>query len=165
MVTINGVDIEKTKETIERLKVDPSLADRQPVIKAKWEGSGSLTTIKLDEKTAKIGGADNLNAMQTLLASLAACDIDLIATHAALEGIKIDELSIEATGHFNSRAYYGVEDAPGPGYDDIEYKVHIKAPGISSNQIKYLEKVCGRSSPVGDSLAKAIPLKLSIKSN
>jgi uncharacterized OsmC-like protein len=163
MATINGVDVEKTKETIDRLRNDPSLADRQPVINAKWEGSGSLTTIKLDDKTLQIGG-DNLNAMQTLLASLAACDIDLIATHAALEGIKIDELSIEATGHFNSRAYYGVEGAPGPGYQDIEYAVSINAPGITPDQIKYLEKVCEKSSPVGDSLSKSIPLKLNIKS-
>ena len=91
--------------------------------------------------------------------------LDLIAMNAALIGLPIDELSIEVSGHFNTQAYYGVENVPGPGYDRIAYTVHLKAPKATPEQIKYLKDRCERSSPVGDSLGKSIPLTLEIKSD
>ena len=164
MAVINGVDINKIKQIQDQVKKDPAAADREPKIEARWLG-GSATRIEFGDVVSKVGGDGNLNAMQTLLASLAACDIDLIAMNAALIGLPIDELSIEVSGHFNTRSYYGVEDAPGPGYDRIAYTVHLKAPKATPEQIKYLKERCERSSPVGDSLSKSIPLKLQIKSD
>jgi uncharacterized OsmC-like protein len=162
MAVINGVDVDKMKQTKEDIIKDSSLADRQPTVTAKWQG-GSLATIVAGDMTAQIGGDSNPTAMQMLLASLAACEVDLLAAHAALARIKLDDLSVEATGHFNRSAYYGIVDAPGSGYDRIDYVVHIKAPGITEHQIKQLKEVCERFSPVGDSLSKAIPLTLKIK--
>ena len=162
MANINGVDVEKIRSNAQEYQKDPALAERNPSILAEWQG-GSLTSVKLGDVVTQIGGDSNLNAMQTLLASLAACDIDLIATHASLIGLVIEKLSIEVTGHFNSRAYYGVENAPGPGYDRISYVVHLKAPGATPEQIKLLKEKCERASPVGDSLTKAIPLTIDIK--
>lgn len=159
---INGVDVDKMKQTRELVKNDPSAADRQPKIIAHWLG-GSTAKIEFGDVTSQIGGDGKLNAMQTLLASLAACDIDLVATHAALIGLSIEDLWIEVTGHFNSRAYYGIEGASGPGYNSIAYTIHLKAPGATPKQIKYLEERCEHSSPVGDSLSKSIPLTLAIK--
>lgn len=164
MAVINGVDVDKMKQTKDSIIKDSSLAIRQPSVTAQWQG-GSLAKVAAGDMTAQIGGDSNPSAMQMLLASLAACEVDLIAAHAALAGIKLDDLSVEATGHFNRSAYYGIEDAPGSGYDRIDYVVHIKAPGITKQQINQLKKVCKRFSPVGDSLSKSIPLTLEIKSN
>lgn len=163
MAVINGVDVDKMKQTKDSIIKDASLAQRQPSVKAQWKG-GSLTTVTAGEMTTDIGGDDNMTAMQMLLASLAACEVDLISAHAALAGIKLDDLSVEATGHFNRSAYYGIDDAPGAGYDRIDYTVQIKSPGITEQQIKQLEDVCKRFSPVGDSLNKSIPLTLKVKS-
>ena len=159
---INGVDVAKIKQTQEQAQKDPSSTEREPKIVARWLG-GSKARIEFGNVSSEIGGDGNLNAMQTLLASLAACDIDLVATHAALIGVTVEELWIETTGHFNSRAYYGIEGASGPGYNDIAYTIHLKAPKATSKQIKYLKERCERSSPVGDSLSKSIPLTLEVK--
>ena len=105
---INGVDVAKIKQTQEQAQKDPSSTEREPKIVARWLG-GSKARIEFGNVSSEIGGDGNLNAMQTLLASLAACDIDLVATHAALIGVTVEELWIEAAGHFNSRAYYGIE--------------------------------------------------------
>src|SRR3989338_6387033 len=164
MAVINGVDVNKTKQTQEQLKKDPSVGERNPKMKAHWLG-GSASRIEFGDVSSYIGGNGNLNAMQTLLASLAACDIDLVAMHAALIGLPIDKLSIEIRGHFNTRSYFGVANAPGSGYDRIAYTVHLKAPKATPEQIKYLKERCERSSTVGDSLSKSIPLTLKIKSN
>ena len=164
MAIINGVDIDKIKQTQDQVKKDPVAADREPKVVARWLG-GSASRIELGDVISEIGGEGNLNAMQTLLASLAACDIDLVAMNAALIGLPIDELWVEVSGHFNTQAYYGVENAPGPGYDRIAYTVHLKAPKATPEQIKYLKDRCERSSPIGDSLGKSIPLTLEIKSD
>ncbi|OGL24469.1 hypothetical protein A3A68_00250 [Candidatus Saccharibacteria bacterium RIFCSPLOWO2_01_FULL_48_13] len=163
MAVINGVDVDRMKQMQGQMKKEPSVAERNPKMVAHWLG-GSASRIEFGDVVSKIGGDGNLNAMQTLLASMAACDIDLVAMHAALIGLKIDELSIEISGHFNVQAYFGIEDAPGPGYDSVAYTVHLKAPKATPKQIKYLKEQCERSSPVGDSLSKSIPLTLKIKS-
>src|SRR3989344_3564945 len=164
MAVINGVDVDKIKQLQDQVKKDPAAADREPKMEAHWLG-GSATRIEFGDVSFYIGGDGNLNAMQTLLASLAACDIDLVAMNAALISLPIDELWMEVSGHFNTQAYYGVENAPGPGYDRIAYTVHLKAPKATPEQIKYLKERCERSSPIGDSLSKSIPLKLQIKSD
>ncbi|HSX18149.1 MAG TPA: OsmC family protein [Candidatus Saccharimonadales bacterium] len=159
---INGVDVAKIKQTKEQAQKDPSVTEREPKIVARWLG-GSKARIELGDVASEIGGDGNLNAMQTLLASLAACDIDLVATHAALIDLTIEELWIEASGRFNSQAYYGIEGASGAGYNSIAYTIHLKAPKATPEQIKYLKERCERSSPVGDSLSKSIPLTLEVK--
>lgn len=159
---INGIDVDKLKQAQDQAAKDVSAFEREPKIVARWL-NGSTAKIEFGDISSEIGGDGNLNAMQTLLASLAACDIDLVATHAALIGVTVEKLWIETVGHFNSRAYYGVEGAQGPGYNDIAYTVHLKAPGATPDQIKYLKERCVRSSPVGDSLSKAIPLSLEIR--
>lgn len=162
MAVINGVNVDKIKQLQDQAKKDPAAADREPKLEARWLG-GSATHIEFGDVVSKIGGDGNLNAMQTLLAALAACDIDLVAMHAALIGLPIDELSIEVSGHFNTQAYFGVENAPGPGYDRIAYTVHLKALQATPEQIKHLRGRCERSSPVGDSLSKSIPLTLKVE--
>lgn len=104
-----------------------------------------------------------MNPMQMLLASFAACDVDLIAMHAAFIGLKIESLSIEAAGHFNVASYLGLKDGPAPGYDSISYVVRLRAPGATPEQMEYLREKCEQASPVGDSLTRPIPLKLSLE--
>jgi uncharacterized OsmC-like protein len=101
--------------------------------------------------------------MQTLLASLAACDVDVVALHAALIGLRVEELSVEATGHFDVRAYLALDEAQGSGYDGISYRVRLRAPGATPEQIADLRERCERSSPVGDSLHRQIPLRLEVE--
>ncbi len=161
---INGVDVDRIQYLKEQAQKDPSATEREPKIIARWQG-GSKTRIEFGDLSSEIGSDGNLNAMQTLLASLAACDIDLVATHAALIGVTIEELWIETSGRFNSRAYYGIEDPSGAGYKSIAYIIHLKAPKATAKQIEYLKERCERSSPVGDSLSKPIPLSLEIKTD
>ena len=83
--------------------------------------------------------------------------------HASFLGIPIESLSAEATRHFNVRSHRGLAGAPGSGYDRVSYTVRIVAPGATPEQIAYLRERCERSSPVGDSLARAIPLTLAFE--
>ena len=115
--------------------------------------------------TVHLGADDEFNSMQMFLATLAACDVDLIAMHASFLVLKIESLSVEATGHFNVRSYLGLDGAPGSDYDSISYTVRISVPDATPDQIAYLRERCERSSPVGDSMSHAIPLKLEFTVN
>jgi len=159
---INGVNVTGLLEFRGMVMQDSTKADRNPILIAHWVG-GSRSRVEFKDKVVHIGGDDELNPMQMFLASLAACDVDLVAMHASFLGLKIESLSVEATGHFNVQSYLGLDNAAGSGYDAIAYTVRLSAPGVTPEQIALLLERCERSSPVGDSLARAIPLKLKFE--
>lgn len=161
---INGVEVGELLEFKNICAQQPEKADRNPALVAHWEG-GSRSRVEFKGMTLHLGGDDEFNPMQVFLASLAACDVDLIAMHASFLGLKIESLSVEATGHFNVCSYLGLDGAPGSGYDGISYTVRISVPGATSEQIAYLRERCERSSPVGDSMSRAIPLKMEFAAN
>ena len=161
---INGVNVAKMLEFKGHVMKDSAKGDHNPSLVAHWVG-GTRSRIELKDKVAHIGGHGEFNSMQMLLATLAACDVDLIAIHASFLGLRIESLSVEATGHFNLQSYLGLEDAPASAYDAISYVVNLSVPSATLEQIAYLRKRCERSSPVRDSLARTIPLKLEFKAN
>jgi uncharacterized OsmC-like protein len=161
---INGVDVRRMLEFRDSLAQDPTKAERNPVLVAHW-ARGSRSRVECKDKVVHIGGDAELNPMQMLLAALAACDVDTVAMHASLLGLNIESLSVEATGRFDVQAYLGLPGAPGSGYDAIAYTVRLSVPGATAEQIAHLRERCERSSPVGDSLTRAIALKLEFAAN
>jgi uncharacterized OsmC-like protein len=149
-------------EYIAAVKADPSVAERNPSIVAQWDG-GSRARLRYEDQTLQIGGEGEPSAMVLLLGSLAACDVEVVATTATLLGLELDHLEVEATGHFNVQRLLGLEEGPDPGYDRIGYTIRVRAPGATEEQIDALKTMCERSSPVGDSLTRRIPLTLEIE--
>lgn len=159
---INAIDVEELKQMQERLKGDRSIGNKQPKVVAKWVKGGGSTEIAMGDRTMVIGGPGNLNAVGALLGSLGACDIDVILMQAALQGLVIEDVRIEISGNFNTAGFYGATDE-GSGYEQIESNIFIKAPGATQEQIDLLKEQCELHSPVGDSLSRAVPLKMSMQ--
>jgi uncharacterized OsmC-like protein len=159
-----GIDVESLLAFKDMVREDPTHADRNPTVVAEWTG-GDQSRIKMDDIETYLGGEEYLNPMKMLLACLAACDVDLIAMHASFLGLKIENLSVEASGQFNVQSYLGFENAPGSGYDRIAYTIRINAPNATQEQIDYLIERCERSSPVSDSLSRTIPLHMKFVAN
>jgi len=162
-LSINGVDVDEIMEFQDTVRQDPSRADRDPVVVARWLG-GSQSEVRCGDVVTTIGGDDELNPMRMTLASLAACDVDLVAMHAAILGIEIEELSVEAQGFFNVQRYLGLDAPHGPGYQRVRYVVRLKAPSATEEQVARLREVCERGSPVGDTFERAVPLTLKFES-
>lgn len=159
---LNGVDVEATREFVEAVGGDPVRADRSPTVVARWLG-GSRSEVRCGDDVATIGGDGELNPMRMTLASLAACDIDLVAMHAALLGIEIEDLQVEATGFFHVRRYLGLEAPTGAGYQHVRYIVRIKAPAATEDQLVRLRELCETGSPVGDTFERVVPLTLEFE--
>ena len=94
---INGVNLTELLEFKDRVAQDSTKADRNPMLIAHWVG-GSRSRVEFKDKVVHIGGDDELNPMQMFLATLAACDVDLVAMHASFLGLKLESLTVEATG-------------------------------------------------------------------
>lgn len=159
-----GIDVEPLLAFKEKVVADAANADRSPTVLAEWVG-GDQSKITMDGIEIFIGGEGYLNPMRMLLACFAACDVDLVAMHASFLGLKIESLSIEASGHFNVQSYLGLDDTPGSGYDEIAYTIRIDAPDITQEQIEYLMGRCELSSPVGDTLGRVVPMNLEFVAN
>lgn len=163
MTSVNGIDVEGLESYIEAIGEDRSKGDRDPVVVAHWEGKGRARVESDGCKGFYLGGDDDFSAMQAVVGCLAACDVEVVATHAALLGLEINELRTEASGHFNIASLLGIESPTDAAYESISYKVVIDAPDATAEQIAHLKKACELSSPVGDSLRKAIPLTLEFE--
>src|SRR3970040_1707145 len=95
---INGVNVTKMLEFKGHVMKDSAKGDHNPSLVAHWVG-GTRSRIELKNKVAHIGGHGEFNSMQMLLATLAACDVDLIAIHASFLGLRIESLSVGANAH------------------------------------------------------------------
>jgi len=138
---------------------DPGLAGQSPRAVARWVGRDA-SRVECGGAELALGGEGNPTPMDAVLAALAACEVDVVATHAALLGLNVERLTVETSGGFDIRAYLGCDDAPSPGFDAISTVVHVTIPDATPEQLRRLRAGCERSSPVGDSLARAIPLEL-----
>lgn len=159
---VNGIDVGRLTEFIDAVAEDSTKADRNPVVVARWVGgTRAEVTSALGDAPVYMGGDDDLSAMGMLLRTLAACDVEVIANRAALLGVQIEDLSVEARGYFNIKRYLGLEAGHGPGYQDVSYTIRLRTKGASPEQLEVLRRACVEGSPVGDTLER--PVAVSMK--
>lgn len=159
MAALNGIDTDRLRDYVTRATADPSVADRDPVVIARWMGANEAEVRFPTEHPIVVGG-DHPSAMRLVLAALAACDIEVVATHATLLGVEIDSLTIEASGHFNVSRLVGIDADEAPGYQRIGYTVRLKTRGATPEQLAALERACEHASPLGDTMQRSVPLTL-----
>lgn len=160
MSTLNGMDPAEIAAMIAEARADPARAERHPHLVAEWTG-GDRSRVLISDKTLEVSGHGQLDPMQLVLAAIASCEIDTIATQATLMGVAIEALEVHVDAHFDVRTYLGL-DGPQPGYDRLVLDVRLRAPAITPEQVRRLEDAIARLSPVRASLAHAIPVEAHI---
>lgn len=156
---VNGYDLAELRGYIESIRRDPSVADRDPVVRATWLGGSRARVEDGSGLLFHVGGDGEPSAMRALLGTLAACDVEVVSTHAALLGVKLEGLEVEARTHFNVAKLLGLE-GPDPGFERVSYTVRVSAPGATREQLERLREMCETASPVGHTLARPVPLTL-----
>ena len=145
MERVNGIDVDELRDYVATVAQDPMEADRDPVVVARWVGAERAeVTLPSGEAPVFFGGDGD----------------DLVANRASLLGVKIESLTVEATGHFNVLRYLGLDAPDGPGYDRIASTVRLKTRGATSEQLAELRRACEQASPVGDTLRRSVALSL-----
>jgi uncharacterized OsmC-like protein len=156
---LNGMEVDELREYVESVAVDATQADRDPTVTARWVGgTRAEVTSALGGPPVYMGGDDDPSAMGMLLRALAACDVEVVVTRATLLGIEIEDLTIEAKGHFNVARYLGVDASAGAGFQSVSYTVSLKTKsGASREQIADLREAL-EASPVGDTFVRNVPV-------
>ena len=162
---INGVDVGEFTEYVESCRLDPAQADRNPVVVARWVGGGRAeVTSSLGGPPVYMGGPNDPSALGMVLRSLAACDVEIVATKAAALGVEIAELSVEARGYANVARYLGLETEVSPGYQNISYKIQLKTKGgVTPEQLEEIRHACLEGSPVADTLQRPVPVSMELE--
>lgn len=174
---LNGVDVEKVNDTVNAVEKDPKLAKFRFRLSNKWINCGHNHSVvsgfygagqeiphakafKLDadEPPALAGGDIGPNPVEYLLKALAGCLTSTLVYHAALRGIKIEELEAELEGDIDLRGFLGLSDDVKRGYEEIRVNYKIKTDEKNLERLKALSKL----SPVFDVVSKGTRVSINI---
>jgi uncharacterized OsmC-like protein len=168
ITTLNDVNIAAVGALAGAITADPIKADTTWSASVSWDGGFHTTTsirdfapIATDEPEA-LGGTDTApNPVEQLLGALGSCLAIGYAANATAAGIRIDDLRIDVEGDLNLKSFLGLE--PGhAGYDTLKATVHIESDA-DDDAIAALHNTVVATSPVGHTLAAAIPLTIDLK--
>ncbi len=176
--SVNGVSIKTMVETVNRLKQDPELARFRFRLKNRWFDCGHnrsaisdfygakqaiahAKTFELDsdEPPALAGQDKGANPVEHLLNALAACLTTTMVYHAALRGIRIEELESELEGDIDLRGFLGISSEVRRGYQNIRVKFKVKTDAENLERLKALSKL----SPVFDVVSHGTKVDVTVE--
>lgn len=99
-------------------------------------------------------------------AGLASCAATCISMSAAMEGITLESLEVEAASRSDTRGVLGMIDEDGvpvcAGSRDLQLKVRLRAPGVPPATLRRVVEAGLRCSPVPVSIRKGSALELQL---
>ncbi|UVJ45276.1 OsmC family protein [Pseudomonas sp. LS1212] len=160
-------------ETVLRRHPEAGLHDDTPVM-ARWEGGTRVaarhangTQVLTDMPTQLGGNDDRVTPGWLLRAGLASCALTGIAMAAALEGIELGSLEVQASSRSDLCGLLGVPGTDGQPVgaepQGVELQVRISAPGVSPERLQALVEDSQRRSPVCCALQHPVPVVLHIE--
>ena len=101
------------------------------------------------------------NPVEHLLHALASCMTTTLVYHAAVRGIKIEEVESDLEGDLDLRGFLGLSDEVRRGYENIRVKFKVKTDAENIERLRALSKL----SPVFDITSKGTKIDVSIERN
>lgn len=169
---VNDIDVDALGAVVEAITEDPKQALARFGVSTRWTGQtrtesqphdirlGEETiarsfTIVADEPEELLGKNTAPNPQELLLSALNACMTVGYVAGAAVRGITLSHLEIEATGTLDLRGFLNLSDMVTPGYPAIDYTVRIAGNG-TPEQFEEIHQGVMATSPNYDNIARAI---------
>jgi len=166
---LNQVDLGAMGALVDKIKQRPSAALTTWSAKVRWTGAfrseaavRSFAPIASDEPSG-IGGTDSApNPVEQLLGALGNCLAVGYAANASVAGITIRDLRIDVDGDLDLHTFLGLgPKADGhAGFSAIRVTVHLDTDADDA-AVAELHKKVAATSPVGQTLSKAIPVEIN----
>jgi uncharacterized OsmC-like protein len=161
---LNGLDVADLQEYVSSIEENVRIGDRDPIVVGKWVGgTRSELSSPLGGPVVYMGGRDDASAMGMLMRALAACDIEVIVTRATLLGIEIEDLTVEARGHFNIAPYLGVDRGNGAGLKQVSYVVKLRTAAPLTAEQEAVLKDAVAASPVANTFERHVTLACQLE--
>lgn len=172
--TLNGIDLNYLGDVIEQVKQNPSKGMTRFHVTSTWQGQTLSETkvesffiggeevkrefqFSIDEPKELCGTNTNPNPQEYLMGALNACMMVGYVAGCALNGIKLEHLSIETEGDIDLRGFLAIDQTVVPGYESMNYTVHIKGDG-TPEQFAQIHEFVKKTSPNYYNIANAIAL-------
>ena len=163
---LNEVDLGTVSALVDKIKQRPSAALTTWSAEVRWTGAfrseariRSFAPIASDEPSG-IGGTDRApNPVEQLLGALGNCLAIGYAANASVAGITIRDLRIDLDGDVDLHTFLGLADGHA-GFSAIRVAVHLDTDADDA-AVAELHKKVAATSPVGQTLSKAIPVEIS----
>ena len=162
---INGVDVEAVENTVHAIEDDPSIAKCKFRLHNKWiDGGHNRSTVtgfyganqeishekqfelEADEPPILAGKDLGANPVEHLLNALTSCITTSLVYHAAIRGIKIEELESDLEGDIDLRGVLGLSKNVRKGYQGIRVNFKVKTDEKNLEKLQAFSKL----SPVLD---------------
>jgi uncharacterized OsmC-like protein len=164
---LNEVNLEVLGTLIEKIRREPQAARTQWKTEVRWTGafrsearSRDLGPSPSDEPSALGGSNTAANPVEQLLGALGNCLAVGYAANASVAGIQIRALRIELEGAIDLHAFLGL-GGENAGYESIRVTVDLESDA-SPEQLKLLHDKVARTSPVGRTLSRGVPLRIEL---
>ena len=175
---INGVEIDTLMATVNAIASQPELGACHFRATNKWlNGNHNRSTVSgfygaqqeiahkqtfmmdADEPAILAGNDEGANPVEHLLHALASCLTTSMVAHAAVRGIKIDELESEFEGDIDLRGFLGLADDVPKGYTAIRAKFRVKADPADIETLRGLAAF----SPVFNTLTSGTDVDVKVE--
>jgi uncharacterized OsmC-like protein len=175
---LNGVNVTAVNELIENVQTDPELAKSRFHIKNNWITCGQNQSkvesfygakqenlheipfsLNADEPPLLAGHGKEANPVEHLLHALASCVTTTLVYHAAVRGIKIEELESEVEGDLDIRGFLGISNEVRRGYQNIRINFKVKTDAENIEKLKDLSRL----SPVFDVTSNGTNVEVNIE--
>ena len=163
---LNQVDLDAVGALVEKIRQRPSAAQTTWSAEVRWTGAfrseaavRRFAPIASDEPKG-MGGTDSApNPVEQLLGALGNCLAVGYAANASVAGITIRDLRIHLDGDLDLHAFLALADGHA-GFSAIRVAVHLDTDADEAAVAELHAKVAA-TSPVGQTLSKAIPVEIS----
>lgn len=175
---VNGVDVGLVEDTVAAINRDPELAKFKFRLHNKWVDCGHnhstvgnffgcnqenshLGTFEMDlDEPQLLAGADQAaNPVEYQLSALAGCLTSTLIYHAAIRGIRIEELESELEGDMDLRGFLGLSTEVRRGYQNIRVKFKVRTDEENLARLQALSKL----SPVFDVTSNGTNVDIGIE--
>ena len=163
---LNQVDLGAVGALVDKIKQRPSAALTTWSAEVRWTGGfRSEATIRTfapitSDEPRGIGGTDRApNPVEQLLGALGNCLAIGYAANASVAGITIRDLRIDLDGDLDLQTFLGLADGHA-GFSAIRVAVYLDTDADDA-AVTELHKKVAATSPVGQTLSKAIPVEIN----
>jgi uncharacterized OsmC-like protein len=175
---VNGIEIDVLQNTVKAIQEEPDLGKCRFHVTNKWLGANhNCTTVSsfygakqeiehkqsfglhADEPAILAGQDKGANPVEHLLHALASCVTTSLVAHAAVRGIKLEEVESEIEGDIDIQGYLGLSKDVPKGYTDIRIKFKVKTDEQNTERLKRLAEY----SPVYNTLINGTNVDIQIE--
>lgn len=163
---MNHVNMDKLKELMKAIKQDSANAKIVPKVSGKWifeegqpqfrsdiEVEGGKFTVEADMPTKLGGWGSRPGPLHYCLYGLASCFAFTFAALAAMEGITLSKLLVEAEGHIDFSKVFGLTE--NPIVEEVTFKVTADSDA-DLEKIEHIRRLAEERCPAVYCLSKPI---------